>query len=96
MFAEIPAASDAEEIKQGITLVLNKLDAMNERLDRLVEGFNSLGANQQWMVDNVKGIFTMFSNPAFMSQMTNTLMGSLNGGQPESEPVDGPSAGAVA
>lgn len=84
MFAEIPAATDAEEIKAGIQICLDQLGAMNDRLDRLTDALNSLGANEQWVVDNVKGIFSMFSNPAFMSQMTNTLMGSLNGGQPES------------
>lgn len=66
---EPAAQTDAERI---IALQEEAISA----LSTLVDAVNGLGANQQWLVDNVKGIFEMFGSPAFMSNM----MGAFNGG----------------
>jgi hypothetical protein len=56
-------------------------EAQQEKLDQLTAAVNLLGANVQWIIDNVKGIFEMFSSPAFM-QMLPGVMGGVNvGGQ---------------
>jgi hypothetical protein len=66
---EPAAQTDAERIIQLQEETISTLSS-------LVEAINGLGANQQWIVDNVKGIFEMFGSPAFMSNM----MGAFNGG----------------
>jgi len=67
-FPEAPAQTDTEKIL-----------ASNEETQRLVrlqtEAINNLGANVQWIIDNVKGIFEMFSNPQFMSMIPNMMQG---------------------
>jgi hypothetical protein len=68
-FTDTPIPTEAEQI-------LAKLDQVNDRLAQLTEAYNGLGENQQWLVDNVKGIFQMFSSPQFMGQM----MGALGNG----------------
>lgn len=69
-FADIPADTDAERI-------IKALDALGERQDAFAEAVNNLGSNVQWMVDNVQGIFQMFSSPAFMS-MIPQMLGSMS------------------
>ena len=65
-----PAAdTEAQQILQGLARV-------EKRVEQLALAINGLGANQQWIVDNVKNIFEMFGSPAFMSQ----VMGAMNGG----------------
>lgn len=49
------------------------------RLDVQTEALNNLGANVQWIIDNAKGIFEMFSNPAFMGQMMGQMGGMGDG-----------------
>ena len=80
--AEVPVPSDAEQIK-------NLLIQQNERMDRLVDAVNSLGANQQWMVENVQGIFQMFSTPAFMGQIQGMLGGMLGSPDEEDDAIPG-------
>lgn len=65
-----PAAdTEAQQILQGLARLEN-------RIEQLALAVNGLGANQQWIVDNVKNIFEMFGSPAFMGQ----VMGAMNGG----------------
>lgn len=44
-----------------------------EKVDRLTDALNGVGANVQWMIDNVKGIFEMFSSPQFMSMLPSMV-----------------------
>lgn len=81
---------DAKEIKARLDLLGKQLAETNVRLDGQAAGINSIGENMMWLVNNVQGIFQMFASPAFMSQMTNLLMGQVNGGQ------NGPSDGSGA
>lgn len=72
---EPAAQTEAQQILQGLAY-------LSERVDLLITAVNGLGANQQWIVDNVKQIFEMFGSPAFMGQ----VMGVLNAG-PDSGPA---------
>lgn len=75
--------TDVEEIKASLAGLESAVDEINTRLDRQTAGINGIGENLQWLVNNVQGLFQMFANPNFMSQMTNALMGQMNnGGQP--------------
>jgi hypothetical protein len=49
--------------------IIEALEQQDLRLDSHAMAINSIGENVQWLVDNVKGIFQMFSNPAIMSQI---------------------------
>jgi hypothetical protein len=69
---EAPAQTDIERVLANQQLIL-------ERLDRYAEALNGLGQNVQWMVENVQGIFQMFSNPAFLAQLPQMFQG----GQPD-------------
>lgn len=70
---EAPAQTDIE-----------RLIAVHEETQRVVkaqtDAINTLGANVQWIIDNVKGIFEMFSNPAFMSMLPGMMGGVPNDG----------------
>jgi hypothetical protein len=65
-FAEPAAATDAERILQAI-------ETMSERQDNFADAINGLGANMQWIVDNVKNLFEMIGNPKFMSMLPNMM-----------------------
>lgn len=84
--------TDTDEIKARLSKIEEAQTALNTRLDAQATGINAIGANMQWLVENVQGIFQMFASPAFMSQMTNALMGGLNGGK--QGPDTGPDSGA--
>jgi hypothetical protein len=62
MVPEQTVLSESQQIIQGI-------EQLDLRLDSHAMAINSIGENVQWLVDNVKGIFQMFSNPAVMSQV---------------------------
>lgn len=72
---EVPADTEAQQI-------IKELNRQNEKLGQLVDGYNAIGMNLQWLVDNTKGLFQMFQSPAFMSQMG----AMLSGGHPEEAP----------
>jgi hypothetical protein len=72
---EAPATTDIERVLQNQDLILAKLG-------ELTLAVNGLGANQQWLIDNVKGIFQMFSNPQFMAQLPQ-MMGGMGHGPAE-------------
>lgn len=76
---EAPAETEAKQI------LANQV-AMNERLDQHAAAINAMGANVEWIVDNVKGIFQMFGNPAFMTQMGSMIGAMPHGGRPEDRP----------
>lgn len=90
---ETPAMTDPEKILNGIANIANEQAVMQNRLDEQAKAINMLGENMQWLVNNTQGIFQMFNSPAFMSQMTNALMGGINGSGP-STPDPAPAAGA--
>lgn len=78
-YAESPVLTDAEEIKQLVRALSEQLAATNERLDKVIAAANGTGANVQWIVDNVSGIFQMFSNPAIVNQMMSGMMSGMPG-----------------
>lgn len=86
-YAEVPAETDAEQIKAELQAVKDLIEnSVLPRLDNHADGINALGANVQWIVQNAQGIFQMFASPQFMSQMTNVLMGGMNGAGQQPEP----------
>jgi len=87
---ETPVETEAVQILAG----QQALQAQNERL---IDAVNGLGANVQWIIDNVQGIFQMFSNPHFMAQLPAMMGGIQNaegsGDSGTGAPADG-AAGA--
>lgn len=73
---EAPATTDIQQVLQNQEKILAKQT-------ELVLAVNGLGENLQWLIDNVKGIFQMFSNPQFMAQLPGMMGGMSHGGQPE-------------
>lgn len=59
--------------------ILAALSDLGDKQAKQTEAINSLGANVQWLVDNVQGLFQMFSSPHFMAQMQSMLMGGADG-----------------
>lgn len=84
--AESPVMTDADEIKAKLDCIANDQAQLQTRLDNQAQGINAIGANLQWLVDNVQGIFQMFASPQFAQQMMQMIGGAANGGQ------DGPDA----
>lgn len=76
-FAEPAAETDTERI-------LRANAETQERVQALTDAVNGLGQQVQWIVDQAKGIFQMFGNPAFMAQLPN-MMGGVPSGGPEHE-----------
>lgn len=66
--------------KTDIQLLNEKVDAQGERQEKLIEAVNGLGTNVQWIIDNVQGIFQMFSNPQFLAQLPNMMGGTPSDG----------------
>jgi len=60
--------------------VYEKLSAIEERLNTLVESHNQVGANIAWIVANTQGLFQMFNNPDMMNQMMGMIGGGVFGG----------------
>lgn len=54
-----------------------QLDEVNQRLDNLTHAVNGLGENVQWIIDNTKGIFQMFSSPSFMQMLPKMMSGGM-------------------
>lgn len=73
---DYPVTTDIERLIQAQEATQAKLDAQTQAI-------NALGANVQWIIDNVQGIFQMFSNPAFMAQIPAMMGGMNSGGQDE-------------
>jgi hypothetical protein len=74
---ETPVLTDVQQL----TMAYNKL---SDKVDEQTAAINSLGANVQWIIDNVQGIFQMFSNPAFMAMMPQ-MMGGVPSAGPETD-----------
>lgn len=68
---------------------LDRLEKIETRLGQLADAINGLGANTQWIVDNVQGIFQMFGSPQFSAMLPSILGGAMSG----MELPDGASAG---
>jgi hypothetical protein len=82
---EVPALTEAQQI-------LVNQDVQAQQIASLTDAVNGLGANVQWIVDNVQGIFKMFSSPQFMTQM----MGAIgNGGLTGAAEPTGPEPGTA-
>ena len=64
MNVEVPAETEAKQI-------LNKLDKQTEAI-------NAMGANIQWIVENVQGIFQMFSSPQMMAMLPQMMSGAMS------------------
>lgn len=75
---EIPVQTEAAQILEGQQKLL-------EQNERIITALNGLGANVQWIIDNVQGIFQMFSSPQFMAQLPSLMGGVSNGGQDGAE-----------
>jgi len=73
-YAETPVPSQADRIEQ-------ELAELKASQQKLIDAFNGVGGNVQWIVDNVKGIFEMFNNP----QMLGMMQGMMGGGIPGME-----------
>lgn len=83
-YTETPVPTDIERLFEA-------QEQLNQRIDKLVDAVNGLGANQQWLIDQAKGIFQMFSSPQFMSSVLSG--GVLNGGNNGPGPAGRPSEG---
>jgi hypothetical protein len=90
--AEVPAQTDAEQIKQMVRAVAEQITDIENRLGEHANGINSIGANMQWLVDNVKGLFQMFSSPQFLSQISTVMMGQMSNATGPAESADAGSA----
>jgi hypothetical protein len=66
---ETPAITDIDR------LILAQ-EQTQAKLEALTEAVNGLGLNVQWVIDNAKGIFQMFSNPQFMAQLPQMMGGN--------------------
>lgn len=73
---EFPAQTESQQI-------LAKQDATNQRLDAHAAAINSIGENLQWLVDNVKSLFQMFQNPAFLGQLMSAMPNVQQEGNPD-------------
>jgi len=58
---------------------LQKLEQIQATQQKHADAINGLGANVQWLVDNVQGIFQMFGSPQF-SAMLPSILGSAASG----------------
>lgn len=74
---EAPVLTDVQELTAAYNLLA-------ERIGEQTTAINTLGANVQWIIDNVQGIFQMFSNPAFLNMMPQMMGGAPDGGQDNS------------
>lgn len=70
---EAPATTDIQQVLLNQEMILAQQTAM-------IGAINSLGQNVQWIIDNVQGVFQMFSNPQFMAQLPNVMGGMASGG----------------
>lgn len=68
-------------------IMLAKQDQILQQQAALIDALNGLGANVQWIIDNVQGIFQMFANPAFMAQLPGMMGGMAGGSGDAAEPA---------
>lgn len=67
-FSDVPEETEAKEI-------LAAQKEQGERIKALTDAVNGLGANIQWIIDNVSGIFQMLHSPG-MPGMLGAMMPS--------------------
>lgn len=68
--------TEAQQILQGLAELQKSVQAH-------ADAINNLGANVQWIVDNVQGIFQMFNSPQFASMMPGVLGAAAKGMTPD-------------
>jgi hypothetical protein len=61
--------------------ILAGIERLEERLGKLTEAFNATGANVEWIVQNVQGIFQMFASPQMMSMLPAMMGGAMQAAQ---------------
>lgn len=74
-YAETPAMTDAEFLKKEIVRLNDLIEDRKDREQALVDAVNNMGKNLQWIVENVQGIFQMFSDPGVINNMMTSMMG---------------------
>jgi hypothetical protein len=74
-FAEPAAETDLERLYRENA-------EMRALIARQTEAINLLGANVQWIVENVQGIFKMFGSPQFAAMLPQMAAGAM-GGMPD-------------
>lgn len=77
MNIEVPVKTEAQQI-------LDALAAQGERLDKLTEAVNQMGANMQWVIERAGSIFEMFASPQMMAMLPQ-MMGGAFGAMPGQE-----------
>ncbi|HEV2352695.1 MAG TPA: hypothetical protein VGR89_00490 [Puia sp.] len=74
------------QLNDKLNVMIDRVDALQKRLDTLIESHNAVGENVAWLVANAQGIFQMFNDPKMINQMMGTMlsggMGVPGGGQP--------------
>ena len=79
---DTPADTEVEALHK-------KLDSLLEQNERIIAALNGLGANMQWILDNVKDIFQMFKSPMFTGMVGNMISGGVLGGGNDGTGDDG-------
>lgn len=70
-YSEFPAETDVERLLAS--------QAETQRLiTGLTEAVNGMGANVQWIIDNVQGIFQMFGSPQMMAMLPAMMNGAMS------------------
>jgi len=78
-FPESPAETDIEFLKRVNMELREDVHDLTLLTEKQTEALNSLGKNVQWIIDNVQGIFQMFSNPNVINEMMTGMMGAMSG-----------------
>lgn len=69
---ESPAITEVQQLIQ-------QQEELRKAVVAQTEAINGLGQNVQWIIDQTKGVFEMFSNPAFASMIPQMMGGSPDG-----------------
>ena len=78
-FPERPAETDIEFLKRLNMEFREDVHDLIFLTGKQTEALNALGKNVQWVIDNVQGIFQMFSNPNVINEMMTSAMGMMSG-----------------
>lgn len=77
MNIEVPVKTEAQQI-------LDALEAHGQKLEKLTEAVNQMGANTQWIIERAGSLFEMFSSPQMMAMLPQ-MMGGAFGAMPGQE-----------
>lgn len=67
-------------VKTDIELLIESNARVEVALAKQTEALNAFGANFQWAIDQAKGIFQMFGDPAMMSMLPQMMNGTPDNG----------------